>query len=224
MLFNVILLAISSSIDSFGIGITYGLRNLKITNLSKLILFIISISVTYLSILIGSNLSLILSPFIAKLLGSFVLISMGLVIVFQIITSKENSKQDIPIKKMDYSQSLCIEKKVYKFFIRFLGITIQIIKDPLKSDLDSSLKIDTKEAFYLGITLSIDSFCIGIGCGILGFDLILFPILVAIFQLLFLLFGTNLGKKISLNCKIPNNIWNFISAVLLIIIGISRLF
>ena len=35
-------LAISSSIDSFGIGITYGIRNTKISNSAKLILFVIS--------------------------------------------------------------------------------------------------------------------------------------------------------------------------------------
>ena len=85
MLFNVILLSLSSSIDSLGIGITYGLRKLKIKNSSKLILFIISAIMTYFSILIGSNLNLILSPLITKLLGSFILIIIGLFISFEIL-------------------------------------------------------------------------------------------------------------------------------------------
>ena len=55
MLLNVILLSISSSIDSFGIGITYGLRKLKIGILSKIILFTVSIITTYIAVLIGKK-------------------------------------------------------------------------------------------------------------------------------------------------------------------------
>ncbi len=223
MLLNVILLSFSSSIDSFGIGITYGLRKLKITGISKLILFLISVTVTYFSVLIGGNLSSNLSPLVTKLLGAFILISIGITIIFQIINSKNDKTS--PFTSYDFSKdkSICIEKKVYKFFIKFLGITIQIIKDPIYSDLDSSLKIDTKEAIYLGFSLSIDSFCIGIASSALGFSFILFPILVAIFQLIFLSLGTKIGARLSKKSKIPDNIWNLISAILLIIIGISRL-
>ena len=44
MLLNAFILAISSSIDSLGIGITYGIKNTKISYLGKLILFSISLS------------------------------------------------------------------------------------------------------------------------------------------------------------------------------------
>ena len=224
MLLNVILLSLSASIDSFGIGITYGLRKLKIANISKFILFIISITITYISIIIGDNLSLLLSPIFTKLFGAFILITIGTIIIFQIINSK--NKKETQIKKSDSSKykSVCIEKKVYKFFIKFLGITIQIIKDPIYSDLDLSSNIDIKEAVYLGVSLSIDSFCIGIASSILGFGFIIYPILVALFQLLFILLGTKIGTKLSRFSKIPDNIWNLISALLLILIGFSRLF
>lgn len=42
MLPNSIILAITSSIDSLGIGITYGIRSIYISNIGKFILFIIS--------------------------------------------------------------------------------------------------------------------------------------------------------------------------------------
>lgn len=224
MLLNVILLSLSSSVDSFGIGITYGLRKLKISNISKFVLCVISIIATSFAILVGSNLSYLLTPLFTKLLGSFILITIGFTIIFQILKSKKPDKQTSMLADKNEQISQNIEKKVYKFFIKFLGITIQIIKDPISSDFDSSSKIDTKEAFYLGIALSIDSFCIGIGSSILGFNLILFPILVAIFQLIFLSIGTIIGKNLNNASKIPNNIWNLISAILLIIIGFSRLF
>ena len=146
---------------------------------------------------------------------------MGLIIIFQILTCK---KKNTSLNTISYeSQKQCLEKKVYQFFIKFLGITIQIIKDPISSDFDFSCKIDTKEAIYLGIALSIDSFCIGIGSSILGANSLLFPILVALFQFIFLSIGTAFGKKINKASKIPNNIWNLISGVLLIVIGVSRI-
>lgn len=222
MLFNVLILAFSSSIDSFGIGITYGLRKIKLSFLSSITLFIISILITSSSILIGKNLNYILPQFITSLIGSLLLILMGSLILFQVINKKENK----PISKFQTSNSFAYgeSQKIYKFFIKFLGITIQIIKDPISSDLDNSKKIDIKEATYLGITLSIDSFCIGIGSSILGISSILFPILVSIFQIIFLSLGRLFAIKVGQNTKIPDNTWNLVSGILLIFIGISKLF
>ena len=52
------------------------------------------------------------------------------------------------------------EQKVYSFFIEFLGITIKIIKNPISSDLNNSNVIEPKEALFLSLALSLDSFCI----------------------------------------------------------------
>lgn len=222
MLFNILILAFSSSIDSFGIGITYGLRKIKLSYLSNITLFIISIIITSLSILIGKNLNYILPEFITSLIGSLLLILMGSLIIFQVINKKEKSEIStvLTAKSLSCSES----QKIYQFFIKFLGITIQIIKDPISSDLDNSKKIDIKESIYLGITLSIDSFCIGIGSSILGISSILFPILVSVFQIIFLSLGRLFAIKVGQNTKIPDNTWNLVSGILLIFIGISKLF
>ena len=140
---------------------------------------------------------------------------MGSLIIFQVVTKKDPPKNKFKSKQ---------NKKIYQFFISFLGITIQIIKDPISSDLDSSNKIDIKEACYLGITLSIDSFCIGIGGSILGINSLLFPILVSIFQIVFLSLGRLFAFNIGNNNRIPDNTWNLVSGILLIFIGISKIF
>lgn len=59
MFFNYVALAISASIDSLGIGITYGLKNTKIVFSAKLVLFIISIIITAFSMLLGNFLIII---------------------------------------------------------------------------------------------------------------------------------------------------------------------
>lgn len=122
--------------------------------------------------------------------------------------------------KQNFSKN---SKKEYSFFIKFLGITVQIIRDPISSDFDNSNQIEAKEALYLGIALSLDSIGIGIGSSIMGLNSFLFPILVAFFQLFFLSSGSYLGKKIKNISNIPENIWGIISGILLIFIGISKI-
>ena len=115
MLFNCIILSLSSSIDSFGIGITYGLRRVKLSFISNIILFLISVTVTSLSIFIGKTLNCIIPEIITSLLGSFLLILMGSLIIFQVVTKKDPPKNKFKSKQ---------NKKIYQFFISFLGITI----------------------------------------------------------------------------------------------------
>ena len=214
MLLTCLLLAFSVSIDSFGIGITYGLRNTRISIIPKILLFIISVFFTSFSIFLGNLLIDILPKNYVKLIGSILLFFIGLWIIYQAI-KKDNKNYTLLTNK---------EHKIYSFFIKFLGITIKIIRDPKSSDLDNSKTIDWKEAIFLGVALSIDSIGVGIGSSIIGVNSFLFPILVASFQLIFLSLGKNISMKIIKLSKLPENIWSIISGILLIIIAISKYF
>ncbi len=213
MLLAYVVLAASVSIDALGIGVTYGLRNTKITGFAKIILFIISIFITGISVFVGNGISNIFSAEFTTFIGSVLLVIMGLFVIYQ---SLNKEKVNTDVKES--------EPKIYRFFIEFLGITIQIIRNPISSDLDGSKRIDVKEALYIGTCLSIDSFCVGICGSIIGYSSFLFPILVATFQLIFLSLGRLLGEKIYSITSLPENIWNVLSGVLLICIGISRFF
>ena len=57
MLLNCILLALSVSIDSLGIGISYGIKHTKISKISNFTLFSISFLMTSFSIFIGNSIS-----------------------------------------------------------------------------------------------------------------------------------------------------------------------
>lgn len=189
---NSILLSFSSSIDSLGIGITYGIKNTKISLIGKIILFIISLITTYFSIFLGNFIQNIFPDFLTKLIGSFILIFMGIYICFE------------ALKKQD--------------------INCNVFNNPISSDFDNSQVIDSKESLFLAIALSLDSLCIGIGGSVSNINLALFPLLVSIFQLFFLSFGTFLGTHINKFYRLPNNIWSLISGIMLIFIGIFKLF
>lgn len=210
-------LALSSSIDSLGIGITYGIRNTKISNLAKLILFFISFTISFLAISFGNLLKDFLPYTFTCILGSILLVFLGGFVCFQAIYGKSKDKE---LK----CNEVFSEAKIYRFFIKFLGITIQIIKDPISSDFDNSNLIDGKEAIFLGVALSIDSLAIGISSGILGFSSIAFSVLVAIFQLIFLSFGNKIGCSLNKASHLPNCIWSILSGILLIFIGLFKLF
>lgn len=180
MFINTFILAISSSIDSLGIGITYGLRKTKLYKIDKFILFVISFIMTLISGFIGNILKNILSTSICDFLGSFILICMGLFIIIQ-----TNEKE-------------------------------------LSFDLDNSNDINYKEAILLGLALSLDSLCIGIGAATIGINIYVFSFFTAILQYLFLSLGNFLGIHL-VNFKfVPQSIWTKISGILLICIGLFK--
>ena len=219
MLLNCLFLAISSSIDSLGISITYGIKNTKITIGAKSILFFISFIISIISIYFGNLLKFIFPDFLIHYLGAFLLILMGLFMCFQ---SLKKSKRD-DIVKNSKNLEMSDTEKIYSFFIKCLGITIKIIKNPSSSDLDKSNIIDSKEALFLGLALSLDSFCIGIGFSMLNTFSIIFPLLTSCFQLFFLSLGNYCGKKLYSFSKLPDNIWSTISGILLIMIGFCKI-
>ena len=211
MLINSLILALSSSIDSLGIGITYGIKNTKISYMGKVVLFAISFSISILAVWFGDVMKNIFSDFTTKLMGNIILIAMGGFICFQAIHKKE-------IKNKTNKK----DEKIYHFFIDFLGITIKIIKNPSSSDLDSSNSIDSKEALFLGVALSLDCFCIGMGGSMIGVSPLLFPLFISIFQLVFLNMGHILKKKLYQLSDLPDNTWSVISGILLVFIGLLR--
>jgi putative sporulation protein ytaF len=206
MLFTIILLALSVSIDSLGIGITYGLRKTSISTPAKFILFIISFAFVCISVTLGYFLISILPNNIIKTVSVILLCLMGFLIIYEAMNTTEKK-----------------EYKSHQIFLKPLGITIQIIKNPISSDLNNSKIIEKNEAVYLAFALSLDSICVGITSSSFGMYSLLFPILVPLFQFLFLNVGIALGKKIILyNTSIKK--WNILSGILLIIIGVLRIF
>lgn len=213
MFINSLLLAVSSSIDSLGIGITYGVKNTRISNQAKIILFLLSFCISLVSIWFGDVLKSLFSESVTSLIGSFILIFIGFFVCFQAV-----KKSSISNSNFDYN-----EDKPYKSFVNFLGITTNIIKNPIDSDLDKSNTIDSKESLFLGLALSLDCFSIGIGGGMLGISFAWFPIFISFFQLVFFSFGNVLGKRLSRFASLPSNAWSFISGLLIIFIGLFKL-
>lgn len=178
MLYSLILACIIS-IDSLGIGITYGIRNTKLSAYSLMIVFAISFVLTYISSFLGYLLASFFPTSFSHLLGCLILISMGLWIIFH---------------KTD------------------------------DSDFDHSNSIDKKEACFLGLTLSMDAMSVSLGISSMNINSFLFPIFISFFNILFLLFGKYLAKVIQRKIFLPEKFWNICAGVLLIVLGMMKVF
>ncbi len=124
MLLNCLFLAISSSIDSLGIGITYGIKNTKITMGAKSILFFISFIISIISIYFGNLLKYIFPDFLIHYLGSFLLMLMGLFMFFQ---SVKVSKQEYKIEN-DKNLKISNTEKIYSFLLNVWGLRLKLLK------------------------------------------------------------------------------------------------
>lgn len=212
-----IIYAIIFNIDSFGIGITYGLKNTKIPISSACILFFIAYISMVIVIRFAHSILLFLPPFISNYLGSILLIFIGAWFILQAIRVK---KENIFTLK---TSATIGKSKVYSFFIKPLGITIEIIRNPIYSDLNCSKKIEAKEACFLGLAMSIDSVFSGIAASTMNINSVLFPFLIAFFQLVFLFLGIHIGTKIKSISNIPEKTWSILSGIMLILIGFVSL-
>lgn len=216
MIVQLLILALALSIDAFGIGVSYGVRKIGFKPSSLFIISLMALLFSSVSIGFGKILVYVFSPKITSFISIAILVVLGIFIIKKGV-EKNDVTEEIDIQAIESEH-----KNICSFFIKCLGITIDIIKTPAICDMNKSLKIEPKEAFYLGIALSLD--CVGTSIAISTFSTytFLFPIFIVVFQLTFLILGIFLGKKTFLNSldskKIPT-----ISGLILIFIGFIRL-
>lgn len=217
MLFSILLLALSVSIDALGVGTVYGMRKISIPLTAKLLMCFFSMLYSGAALIAGRSLSSILPPSISKSIGVLILGVMGVWIIIQaLIKTGDDTAPSHP-------QNL--EKKtIFEIVIKSLGITIQIIKNPLRGDIDRSGVIDTGEAFLLGLALSVDAIGAGLGSGLAGIHSALIPVTIALFQLAFMYTGIFLGHKFSMTHLANTKGVSVIPGILLILLAILRIY
>lgn len=215
MIFSIVILAISLSLDALGVGLAYGMRKVKVPLVSKLIICFLSMAYSGTAIIAGKSLTTVLTPFAGKMIGVSILIFMGAGIILKNILTNEKDEVE---KEKDTEKN-----KLFNFVVKSLGITIQVIRNPIVGDVDKSGTIDIKESFLLGLALSVDAIGVGIGSALTGFHSMTIPIAVGIFQLGFLCSGLYFGEKFTLIEKVNKNIIAYLPGILLICLALIRI-
>ncbi|RAL26822.1 sporulation membrane protein YtaF [Thermoflavimicrobium daqui] len=209
---SLIWIAVAVSVDSFGVGITYGLRKIRIPVISCLIIGICSGFIMFLAMKLGEWLSVWFFPELAKMIGAVILIAMGTWTLCH-RCFPEAEKNQAPLNQAPI--------RVWTFRLQTLGLMIQILKTPVVADMDDSGVISAKEACLLGTALSLDAFGAGIGAALMGISPIVISLAIAAMSILFLRWGMWLAFRC---CREQwHRLLSFVPGIILIFIGLLRL-
>jgi putative Mn2+ efflux pump MntP len=232
---SLLVLAFAVSLDGFGVGVTYGLRRIRIPLLSVLIIACCSGLIIYLSMQVGGLLTTFLSEFVARLIGACVLMLIG---VWALLQLRRGKQQD---NEMNVTAGTAVQESaaaagagakthageiasaalVVMVELKRLGLVIQILRTPQSADVDKSGTISASEAIMLGVALSLDAFGAGLGAALIGLPSLLTALTIAAASALFLVGGIRFGFRFSA--------WKgmqtlaLLPGILLIMIGIMKL-
>ncbi|MCF2943120.1 MntP/YtaF family protein [Paenibacillus tarimensis] len=241
-LLSLLLLALAVSLDGFGVGITYGLRQIRIPVFSVVIIVICSGLVIWVSMLAGGWLTGLLSPAFANYIGAGILIAIGSWALFQfwrqhLALSDEASDDPCSKGQADVGASRAEAHwndrtkteqgepvsavTLIKIEIKRWGLVIQILRSPQAADMDRSGTISSYEAVLLGAALSLDAFGAGLGAAMLGFSPLFTSVLIAFSSGLFLLMGLHVGFRFAHWDRIRT--LAVMPGLILIVLGITRL-
>lgn len=207
---SLLLLAFAVSMDSFGVGLTYGLRKMKLPLMSLLFIAGFSAISILIAMAIGGFIQQLISPTLAESIGGVILIGIGIWAIYQIYRPAKNDQKT----KKEKETLINLE-------LKRLGIVIKVLRKPMYADLDNSGTITGREAFLLGLALSLDAFGAGIGAALIGFSPWIMAVAVGVMCGVCLSLGMKSGWFFSEAKWVKR--FSFIPGLLLIIIGVWSL-
>ncbi|MBY0083620.1 sporulation membrane protein YtaF [Brevibacillus brevis] len=215
-----LLVSLAISMDSVSVGLTYGLRNMRMPFLSLVVVSGCSFAVVYGVMLVGSSLTEWLTPEIGQYIGAAVLILMGLFTLWRLIATRSGTEDQestavVAAEKQEEQEPIVLLSQ-----FRIFGVMIQILKDPSKADADRSGHIMGWEAVMLGLALSLDAFGAGISLTFLGYSPLHVALCIAVMSALLLVIGIALGRRAGKARWLTRLTW--LPPILLICIGVAK--
>lgn len=196
-----LLFAVSANLDALIIGISYGIRGIKITLRSNLLVSCITLMGTLISLLAGSFLSPLLPIVITVSFGSFLLMIMGFYYIIRYLLSLKTLFQK--------SRSTA---------------SIELVcsaKEPAALRFPSQETGSLRELLLLGCILSANNCGIALSVSLTGIKLIPVTIVTLLFAVVLLALGNLLGRKCCF--KTVKSYTDLINGFLLILLGITSL-
>ena len=92
---EMVLLSIALSADALSIGVSYGLKGIRIPMKAKMMIFVVQVAVTGTAVFAGNSLTDILPEVFGKLLGAVLLMGLGIYTIVSAVLNKEPVECDI---------------------------------------------------------------------------------------------------------------------------------
>lgn len=217
---SLLLVSLAISMDSVSVGLTYGLRKMRMPFLSLVVVSGCSFAVVYSVMLIGSSLTVWLTPDIGKRIGAAVLIGMGLFTLGRLVSPRSAAEEEQGIRAPQLAGKQEEPQLTVLSQFRMFGLMIQILRDPARADADRSGHIMGWEAVMLGLALSMDAFGAGISLTFLGYPPLAVALCIAVMSALLLAIGMALGRRAGQSKWLSRLTW--LPPILLICIGVAK--
>lgn len=191
--FLTIVLAVS--LDGFTVGVTYGLRKIRIGFSALCVIMCCAFCVVFTVMSFGSLLRQFLSETVASQIGGLIFIMLGIFILYSQWKQKDRNPPS-----------------------EDANVLTKIIQNPVYADQDFSGVISIHEAIFLGIALALDAFAAGFAASMFGYTPLLTAGLIAIMSGIFLCIGLYLGYMLAKQNWLKRFV--LLPPLLLIIIGL----
>lgn len=202
--------AISSSIDNFGVGMSYGVSKIKIGTGANLMIALIAFVFSIAGILFGKYIIKIIPGTLSTVVAALFVLIIGVRIILITLMAKRNPKTQKAPNVQTKRNSIN----------RYLD-------DPSHADKDQSGEISMVEALVLGVAVSMNALTNGLGAGLMNLSPFAVSFSAALFSFIAIWSGGRLGERVA-NVKMFG--WNLgqfstlISGGILLLIAVHMVF
>lgn len=194
----VIGIGLASNLDNAGVGIAYGVRKIQISGLANLMIAVISVIATLIGGALGGLVSNWITPFMAHLIGTIVIVGVGIWVMCQPFLEKKTKKREANS-----------------------NLVTQILRSPEEADRDQSKTISIGEAVLLGTALSMNALAGGFDAGITRLNLFATAISVGVLSYILMAVCSYIGSRYAAD-KLGDRA-TILSGLLLILIGLHQI-
>ncbi|SDZ10543.1 putative sporulation protein YtaF [Proteiniborus ethanoligenes] len=202
-----LLLVFVLSLDAFVASVAYGTNRIKIPFLSISIISTICSGLLAVSLFLGSIVRNIIPGKIAISISFVILLLLGVYYLFEGLIKTYLKKNPSSNKRI-------------KLRLLNLHLILDIYLDETKADFDDSKNLNSKEALYLAVALSIDSLAVGFANSLGDIDYIFTILLSFLAGIISVVSGLFIGRRLVNTIKVD---LSWLSGVILIALAILKL-
>lgn len=195
--FSILAISVASNLDNAGVGVAYGVKNIRIPFLANAVIALIGFLFTLVGGLFGDWISLWLSPFLCNVIGMMVLVTIGIWIVSQPLREKRAKRP--PSHR---------------------HLFMRIFRHPEEAEMDGSRSIGFMESIILGVVLSINNVAGGFDTGLMQLNIWATSLISGAFSFFCVGFCAYLGARFAAE-KLGKHA-NLVSGALLILVGLHQ--
>lgn len=220
-LMSLLILSIAVSLDSFGVGVTYGMRRISINFISLAIITLCTALTLLIAMVLGDAVSHLLPLEWAQRLGGVILFAIGAIAVVNNFRSRrQQAVSPSPSARETRRRPKNNRKRSHWLNWKPIRVILDIWESPLAADFDNSGSISNLEALALGISVSLDSFLAGIGAALMGLSIWQTTVIIAGMSGFLIYLGLQVGIVLASN-RLLNRL-SYLPGLLLIMLGISK--